>query len=141
MSPRTALITGINGQDGSYLSDELLGRGYRVIGTTRSACPEAVDVGTGAAPAGARRVQWDVNDQYRLETLLREYRPDEVYNFAAYSSGAGMYDDPVGIGNVNGLAVARILEAIRNCDAGLRFCQPSGTEGFGRPVRPPQPAP
>jgi GDPmannose 4,6-dehydratase len=70
--------------------------------------------------------------------VLAECRPTEIYNFAAYSSGAGMFDDPVGIGEVNGLAVARILEAIRAVDTNIRFCQASSREIFGEAIESPQ---
>jgi GDPmannose 4,6-dehydratase len=133
----TALITGIAGQDGSYLAELLLSKGYRVIGAgrdrqkARAALPvEVVD--------DVELVAWDMLDQRGMIETLAQYRPQEIYNFAAYSSGAGMYDDPVGVGEVNGMAVARILEAIRAVDAGMCFCQASSREIFGEAIESPQ---
>lgn len=127
---RTALITGVRGQDGSYMAELLLAGGYRVVGTSREA----------AAPplAGVEMAEWDLRDEQALRRLIERERPSEIYNFAAYSSGAGMYEDPVGIGEVNGLAVARILEAIRAADAAIRFCQASSSELFGEAQESPQ---
>lgn len=112
-------------------------KGYHVIGAVRNI--RSADV---ALPAGLRDrvelVAWDMLDQGRIKEVLVEYRPAEIYNFAAYSSGAGMFDDPVGIGEVNGLAVARILEAIRAVDVNIRFCQASSREIFGEALESPQ---
>ncbi len=130
----TALITGITGQDGSYLAELLLTKGYRIIGAVRDS--------QSVLPAGLKNsvelIAWDMLDQRRMTEVLAEYRPAEIYNFAAYSSGAGMYDDPVGVGEVNGLAVTRILEAIREVDARIRFCQASSREIFGETIESPQ---
>ena len=135
---RTALVTGITGQDGSYLAELLLERGYRAIGVARRNPDEA----RGALPpelAGRiELVAWDMRDASKLAQILREYRPAEIYNCAAYSSGSGMYDEPLAIAEVNGLAVARILEAIRGVDAGIRFCQASSSEIFANAPESPQ---
>ena len=92
----TALITGITGQDGSYLGDLLLAKGYRVIGAFRDG-----EKNRGLLPirikAGIELVAWDMLDQERMLDVLMEYRPTEIYNLAAYSSGAGMYDDPISV--------------------------------------------
>lgn len=128
---KKALITGITGQDGSYMAELLLEKGYRVVGTTRGS----------DAPLFGERIEfvnWDMMDAADLSSILSEHRPDEFYNFAAYSSGSGMFDDPVGIGEINGLAVARILEAIRQVDPGIRFCQASSREIFGEAKESPQ---
>jgi GDPmannose 4,6-dehydratase len=77
-------------------------------------------------------------DQRRMTQVLTECRPAEIYNFAACSSGAGMFDNPARIGEVNGLAVARILEAIREVDTKIRFCQASSREIFGEAAESPQ---
>ncbi|WP_120717361.1 GDP-mannose 4,6-dehydratase [Tsuneonella amylolytica] len=132
MSEKTAIVTGITGQDGWYLSGLLLERGYRVIGTSRD--PAA----GGPVRDGIVTARWDLRDGEVLEALLRDHRPTEFYNLAAFASGAGMYDDPVGIGEVNGLAVARMLEAVRRVDPAIRFCQASSSEMFGEPDRSPQ---
>lgn len=134
---KTALITGVTGQDGSYLAELLIAKGYRVVGAVRD-----VQLAVKALPSTlvsrVELVVWDVLDERRMVDVLSRYRPQEVYNFAAYSSGAGMYDDPVAIGEVNGLAVARTLEAVREVDANIRFCQASSSEMFGEATESPQ---
>jgi len=133
----TALITGITGQDGSYLAEFLSAKGYRVVGAVRD-----IERAQKTVPAlqylGIELVAWDMMDQRRMTEVLREYRPAEIYNFAAYSSGSGMYADPVGMGEVNGLSVVRLLQAIRAVDASIRLCQASSSELFGDAVESPQ---
>jgi GDPmannose 4,6-dehydratase len=128
---RTAVITGVAGQDGSYLAELLLAKDYTVVGTTRR--PQEM-------PSRERFVSiaCDITDGSALTDLLTAHRPAEVYNLAAMSSGAGMFDDPVGIGEVNGLAVATMLEAIRRVDPTIRFCQASSSEMFGDTRSTPQ---
>lgn len=133
----TALITGITGQDGSYLAELLLTKGYRVIGAVRHS-QNAKKSLPAELKNSVELIEWGMLDQRRMTEVLMEYRPAEIYNFAAYSSGAGMFDDPVGIGEVNGLAVARILEAIRAVDVNIRFCQASSREIFGEAIESPQ---
>lgn len=134
---KTALITGIRGQDGYYLGELLVGKGYRVIGITSA-------LGTATAPASLslpkqiEPICWDLSDQRNASEVLSYYRPSEIYNLAAYASGVGMFDDPIGIGEVNGIAVTRILEAIREVDMSIRFCQASSSEMFGEAVESPQ---
>lgn len=134
---KIALITGVAGQDGSYLAELLLANGYRVVGAVRD--PE--DAHARLPEALADRVElvaWDMSSQAAMAQVLSRIKPTELYNFAAYSSGAGMYDYPVGIGDVNGLGVARILEAIREVDTRIRFCQASSREIFGEAIESPQ---
>jgi GDPmannose 4,6-dehydratase len=131
---KTALITGIAGQDGRLMAELLMEIGYRVVGTSRDPNHAA---GTLNNPA-LEIVPFDLRDADRLAAIIRECKPDEIYNFSAYSSGAGMWDDPVGIGDINGLAVARILEGIRAVNPNIRFCQASSSELFGEPVQTPQ---
>jgi GDPmannose 4,6-dehydratase len=133
----TALITGITGQDGSYLAELLLAKGYRVIGAVRSRQTAGDRLSVGLKDA-VELVTWDMLDQRGMKQMLAQYRPQEIYNFAAYSSGAGMYDDPVRMGEVNGVAVARMLEAIREVDTNMRFCQASSREIFGEAIESPQ---
>jgi GDPmannose 4,6-dehydratase len=130
-----ALVTGVEGQDGSYMAQLLSARGWQVIGTTRRAEPRRA---AELRDRGVELIEWDLLDQNRLEDLLRTGRPSEVYNFAAYSTGSGMYDEPLAIAEVNGLAVTRILEAIRAVDPTIRFCQASSSEMFGQPLESPQ---
>ena len=134
---KTALITGVTGQDGSYLAELLIAKGYRVVGAVRDV-QLAVESLPSTLVSRVELVVWDLLDQRRMVDVLSRYRPQEVYNFAAYSSGAGMYDDPVAIGEVNGLAVARTLEAVREVDANIRFCQASSSEMFGEVTESPQ---
>lgn len=131
MSARTALVIGITGQDGSYLAEQLLDEGYAVVGIGRQSQP--------AASSGRLlHVACDITDQKALDAVLREHHPAEVYNLAARSSGAGMFDDAVQIGEINGLVVAKLLEAIRNVDPAIRFCQASSSELFGDALSAPQ---
>jgi GDPmannose 4,6-dehydratase len=132
----TALVTGITGQDGSYLAELLLAKGYRVIGAVRDGQDfSALPVGFQGV---VELVAWDMLDQHCMTEVLAMYRPQEVYNLAAYSSGAGMYDDPVGVSEVNGISVTRMLEAIRAVDTDIRFCQASSREIFGEALESPQ---
>lgn len=132
-----ALVTGCTGQDGSYMAELLLAKGYRVIGTVKD-----IEDGRKKLPTHlidkVQLVECNVSHPRSIERILAEYRPREVYNFAAYSSGAKMFADPVGIGEVNGLAVTRILEAIRDVDNDIRFCQASSSEVFGSATTSPQ---
>jgi GDPmannose 4,6-dehydratase len=135
---KTALITGITGQDGSYLAELLLGKGYQVFGVVRNLDSLEKHPYLSDAIKNLQCYVWDMRDQQQITTIIGDCRPTEVYNFAAFSSGAGMFDDPVAIGEVNGLAVTRILEAIRSVDSSIRFCQASSSELFGEPVESPQ---
>lgn len=137
MATETAIITGITGQDGSYLAELLDKKNYRVIGAVRDV-HKAKQLLPIELNNNVELIAWDMLDQHRMMQVLSEYNPTEIYNFAAYSSGIGMYDDPVSIGEVNGLAVTRILEAIREVNDKVRFCQASSREIFGEAVESPQ---
>lgn len=134
---KTALITGVSGQDGSYLAEQLLERGYRVLGGARH-----VDATAAVLPPNLHGklelVSWDMRDLSGMKEHLSRLRPSEVYNFAAHSTGSGMYDDPLDMSDVNGVAVTRILEAIRTVDPKIRFCQASSREIFGEALQSPQ---
>ena len=119
------------------MAELLLAKGYRVIGAVRDS-QNSKESFPAALKNSVELIAWDMLDQDRMTEVLAEYRPMEIYNFAGYSSGAGMYDDPVGVGEVNGLAVTRILEAIREVDANMRFCQASSREVFGEATESPQ---
>ena len=127
---KTALVTGVSGQDGTYLAELLLSKGYRVVGTTRDAAGVAARLPVDLV-GNIELLSWDLMDQQQLVEILTCFKPAEIYNCAAYSSGAGMYDDPVAIGEINGLAVGRILEVVRHVDPGIRICQASSSELFG----------
>lgn len=132
-----ALITGVTGQDGSYLAELLLKKGYRVIGATRN-----VEKAKLLLPVSLKEkiqlVEWKMNSKENIKAILSYYRPEEIYNYAAYSSGEGMFADAVGIGEINGIAVVRILEAILEVDKNIRFCQASSREIFGEAEVSPQ---
>jgi len=132
-APRTALVTGCSGQDGGLAAELLKSEGYVVVGTTRPGSGK-----TGSAGAVDAWVEWDGLDQASTDRIIDEVGPDEVYNFAAFTSGQGMWADPVGIGEVNGLAVARLLEAVRRIRPEARVAQASSSEVFGRATRSPQ---
>ena len=132
MTRRTAIVTGVEGQDGSFLSELLLAEGYDVVGVGRT--PAA----PGKAATGLRRVACDITQKAQIEDLLRQWRPTEFYNLAGLSSGAGMFDDAVRIGEINGLAVAGMLEAIRAIDPTIRFAQASSSEVFALAGQSPQ---
>jgi len=134
---KTGLITGIFGQDGSYLAESMLNKGYRVVGIA--------NVGQKASetliPSLAGRIEvieWDMLKQAVFSEILLRFQPVEVYNYAAYTSGEGMFDNPFDIGQINGLGVVRILEAIRQVDIKIRFCQASSSEMFGEALESPQ---
>lgn len=131
------MITGIAGQDGSYLAELLLAKGYRIAGFVMDLQRDS-DLLPSSLTNKVELIEWDMIYAGNLTDVFFEYQPDEIYNFAAYSSGAGMFDDPVNIGVVNGLAVAHILEAIRQSDTNIRFCQASSSEMFGNPNESPQ---
>ena len=134
----TALITGITGQDGSYLAELLLAKGYRVVGVARRAPDDAARSLPAGLAARIELVTWDMLDARRIVEILGDCRPAELYNYAAYSSGSGMYDEPLAISEVNGLAVTRVLEGIRIVDAAIRFCQASSSEIFAGADESPQ---
>lgn len=134
---KTALITGISGQDGSYLAELLLAKGYEVFGVVRSTKSMEHSY-LSPSVKNLKCFVWDMLDQQQIITIIRDCLPTEIYNFASFSSGAGMFDEPIDIGEVNGLAVARILEAIRTVNSSIRFCQASSSELFGDALESPQ---
>lgn len=135
MTASTALIFGIAGQDGSHLTELLLGKGYRVVGTSRQpAAAHAHLVGIGCGDAEVTTV--DLNSTTAINDLVAHVAPTEIYNYAALSTGSGMYDQPVDIAEINGVFVARILDAIHG--SSVRFCQASSSEMFGRALSSPQ---
>ena len=119
---RKALITGASGQDGIYLSELLLRKGYHVVGTTRRPLEEVPEAGANSSIAW---IQWDSADQAAIEQALTHLQPDECYNLAAQASGSAMYEEPASIGETNGIAVVRLLEAIRTKSPHTRFVQAS----------------
>jgi GDPmannose 4,6-dehydratase len=134
---KTALITGITGQDGFYLAEMLLEKGYRIIGTARNVKRIALSP-IARFVDDIELIAWDMRNQRAIVEILSTFRPMELYNFAAYSSGTGMYDDPIEICEVNGMAIVRLLEGIREVDSNIRFCQASSREIFGEAQESPQ---
>lgn len=132
-----ALITGITGQDGSYLAEFLLEKGYDVVGMVRrtstvnfhriSHIQDQIEL-----------VPGDLGDQVSLINILEEHHPDEVYNLAAQSFVMTSWGQPVFTGDVTGLGVTRMLDAIRFVDPRIRFYQASSSEMFGKVVEVPQ---
>jgi GDPmannose 4,6-dehydratase len=132
-----ALITGVTGQDGSYLAEFLLDKGYDVIGMVRrsstlnfSRIEHIQDEIT--------LVSGDLLDQVSLINILQEHHPDEVYNLAAQSFVPTSWKQPVFTGDVTALGVTRMLEAVRTVDNGIRFYQASSSEMFGKVREVPQ---
>ena len=132
-----ALITGITGQDGSYLAELLLKEGYDVVGMVRRT--STVNFHRIAhIQDELELIPGDLGDQVSLIHLLEEHRPDEVYNLAAQSFVMTSWSQPVFTGDVTGLGVTRMLDAIRFVDPRIRFYQASSSEMFGKVVEVPQ---
>jgi GDPmannose 4,6-dehydratase len=134
---KRALITGITGQDGSYLAELLLDEGYEVIGMVRRTSTVNFErifhIQDRLTLAAA-----DLLDEMSIANVLREFRPTEVYNLAAQSFVQTSFAQPVLTGEVTALGVTRILDAIRIVDPGMRFYQASSSEMFGKVVETPQ---
>ena len=134
-----ALITGINGQDGSYLAEFLLQKGYHVVGTVRNGPNGASGHGRiDTVPQGLEIVVTDLAEHSAMENLLRGFRPGEVYNLAARASSSELWTEPVSTGAVNALLVAQWLDAIDRVDQSVKFVQASSSEVFGNPTEVPQ---
>jgi GDPmannose 4,6-dehydratase len=133
----TALITGITGQDGSYLADFLLAKGYRVVGMVRRSSTVTFER-IQHIQDDITIIQGDLHDQSSLVDLMEVYQPDEVYNLAAQSFVPTSWNQPVLTGEVTALGVTRILEAIRLVNPRARFYQASSSEMFGKVVEVPQ---
>jgi len=133
----TALITGITGQDGSYLAEMLLSKGYDVIGVARRSSTitsERID----HLLDDIIVVQGDLTDQGSILGLIEEYEPTEIYNLAAQSFVPTSWRQPALTGDVTALGVTRMLEAIRFVNPKIRFYQASSSEMFGKVVEVPQ---
>jgi GDPmannose 4,6-dehydratase len=137
MMKERALITGITGQDGSYLAEVLIGYGYDVFGVVR----RSSSVNSERVAHLADQVTFleaDLLDQTSLINALRQARPREVYNLAAQSFVPTSWDQPVLTGEFTALGVTRMLEAVRAVDPTIRFYQASSSEMFGKPSECPQ---
>jgi GDPmannose 4,6-dehydratase len=137
VSVRTALITGVTGQDGSYLADFLLEKGYRVVGMVRRSSTENFERIEHLRDRIEIR-QADLLDQLSLINLLRDVRPLEVYNLASQSFVPTSWEQPVLTGEFTALGVTRMLEAVRLVDREIRFYQASSSEMFGKVQEVPQ---
>ena len=127
---KTAVITGITGQDGSYLAEFLLEKGYRVVGVTRRTSTQ-VNERINHLEGKIELVSADLLDQSSLTAVIRDARPDEVYNLAAQSFVPASWAQPVLTGEFTALGVTRVLEAIRAIDPRVRMYQASSSEMFG----------
>ena len=136
-APRRALITGVTGQDGSYLAETLLAKGYEVFGVVRRASTEKFERIEHLLDRLELR-EGDLLDQVSLLTLLKEIRPAEVYNLAAQSFVPTSWHQPILTGEVTALGVTRMLEALRVVDDTIRFYQASTSEMFGKVRASPQ---
>jgi GDPmannose 4,6-dehydratase len=136
MSKR-ALITGITGQDGSYLADLLLEKGYEVFGLVRRSSTDRFER-ISHIMDHVHVLSGDLLDQNSLQEAIRVARPDEVYNLAAQSFVPASWSQPLLTGEITALGVARLLEAIRSTGAPIRFYQASTSELFGKAREVPQ---
>src|SRR5450631_3942997 len=135
--PKRALITGITGQDGSYLAELLLSKGYEVHGMVRRSSSENFE----RIDHLRERItlhQGDLLDQYSLSLMLEASQPDEVYNLAAQSFVPTSWSQPVLTGEFTALGVTKMLEAIRHTRSKTRFLQASSSEMFGKVREMPQ---
>lgn len=132
-----ALITGITGQDGSYLADFLLEKGYDVYGMVRRSSVENFDRIEHIRDK-LKFVQADLLDQLSIVDALKEAKPDEIYNLAAMSFVPTSWNQPVFTGQCTGIGVTMMLEAIRHLDKNIRFYQASSSEMFGKVREVPQ---
>jgi GDPmannose 4,6-dehydratase len=138
MAPtRRALITGITGQDGSYLAELLLHHGYDVVGVVRRSSTVSFER-IAHIQDRLTLVPGDLLDQGSLVSILSEHRPTEVYNLAAQSFVMTSFSQPVLTGDVTALGAVRLLESIRQIDPDVRYYQASSSEMFGKVVEVPQ---
>lgn len=133
----TAVITGITGQDGSYLAEQLLGLGYDVVGLHRRSSTVTFERITHLADR-ITLVPADLLDEASMIRVLRDHRPSEVYNLAAQSFVQTSFEQPILTGEVTALGVTRLLDAILLVDPSIRFYQASSSEMFGKVVQVPQ---
>jgi GDPmannose 4,6-dehydratase len=134
---QTALVTGITGQDGSYLAELLLSKGYRVVGMARRASTVTYERIQHILD-DIIVIQGDLTDQGSLLSMFEQYEPTEVYNLAAQSFVPTSWNQPALTGDVTALGVTRMLEAIRFVNPKIRFYQASSSEMFGKVVEVPQ---
>jgi GDPmannose 4,6-dehydratase len=134
---KTALITGITGQDGSFLAELLLEKGYAVYGTSRNTSPKSC-TRIDHLKDRIQMVAADLLDQNSLIQTLEQVQPDEIYNLAAHSFVPASWEQPVETGDFSALGVTRLLEAIRKVNRNIHFYQASSSEMFGKSHEHPQ---
>jgi GDPmannose 4,6-dehydratase len=137
MSQKRALITGITGQDGSYLAELLLEKGYKVFGMVRRSSVETLERVEHIRDR-IEFVQGDLMDQSSLDTAVQDSSPDEVYNLAAQSFVPTSWNQPIMTGEVTGLGATRLLESVRKIKPDARYYQASSSEMFGKVQEVPQ---
>jgi len=137
MAEKRALITGISGQDGSYLAELLLEQGYEVVGMVRRSSVDRFDRISHLIDS-VRLIQGDLLDIHSLVSVVRDVRPTEVYNLAAQSFVPTSWSQPILTAEFTALGVTRLLEAIRLVDPEIRFYQASSSEMFGKVRETPQ---
>ena len=137
MSQKTALITGITGQDGSFLAELLLGKGYRVVGMTRRSSTD-VHERIQHIVDDIEFVSGDLLDQSSITSIVAAVKPDEIYNLAAQSFVPTSWHQPVLTGEFTALGVTRVLEAVSTVNPRIRFYQASSSEMFGKVQAVPQ---
>lgn len=136
---KRALITGITGQDGTYLAELLLSKGYQVFGTVRnSGTPNLDRLNEIGIADQLELVSLDILNIKQITRLLEKVQPDEIYNLAAQSSVARSFEQPVDTGDCTGMGTARLLEATRTVNPGIKFYQASSSEMFGKVKSTPQ---
>ena len=134
---KRALITGITGQDGSYLAEFLLGKGYEVYGMVRRTSTVRYER-IQHIQSQIHIVQGDMGDHASLITAISTIEPDEIYNLAAQSFVPTSWNQPVFTGDITGLGVTRMLDAIRSVNPGIKYYQASSSEMFGKVREVPQ---
>jgi GDPmannose 4,6-dehydratase len=135
---RTAIITGITGQDGAYLSDLLLRQDYRVIGITRSYNHSNLsNLRYLEIEKKIELIECDLTDITSIMSLIKKNKPDEIYNLAAQSSVGLSFEQPIGTILFSAISVLNLLESIRLIDTGIRFYQASSSEMFGKVTKLP----
>jgi GDPmannose 4,6-dehydratase len=137
LSSKTALITGVTGQDGSFLAELLVGKGYRVFGLVRRLSSPNVS-NLQKVRDSLEIIDGDLIDQTSLDQAVRKSQPDEVYNLAAQSFVGTSFSQPVLTGEITGLGTIRLLEAVRAYAPDARFYQASSSEMFGHVGQEPQ---
>jgi len=136
---KTALITGISGQDGSYLAKLLLSKGYKVIGgERRTASGSLWRLKELQIEDDIEIADFELSEFTNIYRIIEKYNPDEIYNLAAQSFVAASFETPITTSDVTGLGVSRVLEAIRHINPNIKFYQASSSEMFGKVSEVPQ---